>query len=517
MDSLKISEYNPDKPAYGPRLTDQEWEYFKPMLDDLDIQGIGRREIVEIAAERHGFRGTYAAMNTRFKKWGLTTIRNNNAMNVTATILNCEKLPSTDVPGHIHDGGPSHDDDNETKSSAMLVEASTTALSEALNSQSNYALNELIPSTSNLSVENATSTDAKRVDADNLSQNIKFDMFFEAEGMPEGMTASLDQPALVVSSDDDDDEEASDAEEIDHNVAETDVKPLLCLPKRSHSQVSSLASCEFGFGRSSQTQSFMHLAKRLRHHRPTHTPVSWSSKFSWESLGRSEDFAAVTGFESTLMSVFEEAHGGKNTTKQASLADMNETNTATSETDFLFDSTPPPSRARPPVICMSDRTTSRDIPDAEFTKWQEMDLAMIRRSRINMRLNRPEFQIIPRSMFPVVNGPDILRLSQRYPSSQAVLCRFESTQDLYYLIDRHSVTGPEKAPLLNECRVYLDQAEVRKRKTVKDSVRVLHENAWSLISFSDARCLQLEDTEEDSQTFRRNKLLKEGASLDPEL
>lgn len=70
--TMKIREYNPDKPGYGRRLTDQEWLEFKPILTALNDKGISRRQIIATAADEHGFEGTYAAMNIRFKEWGLT-------------------------------------------------------------------------------------------------------------------------------------------------------------------------------------------------------------------------------------------------------------------------------------------------------------------------------------------------------------------------------------------------------------------------------------------------------------
>lgn len=75
MADLKISFHGPHTSRYGPRLTDEEWEAFKPVLVALDDQGLSRKDIVQRAALDHGFRGTYAALNIRFKKWGLTTSR----------------------------------------------------------------------------------------------------------------------------------------------------------------------------------------------------------------------------------------------------------------------------------------------------------------------------------------------------------------------------------------------------------------------------------------------------------
>jgi len=75
MAELKITHYDPQQPRYGPRLSDEEWEWFKPILIELNRGGLARRDIVEVAAQRYGFRGTYAAMNVRFERWGLTNPR----------------------------------------------------------------------------------------------------------------------------------------------------------------------------------------------------------------------------------------------------------------------------------------------------------------------------------------------------------------------------------------------------------------------------------------------------------
>ena len=72
MSTIKLREYNPDKPGYGSRLTSQEWETWRPLLTQLHQQGLPRYEIIRVAADQHGFEGTYSALNTRFKAWGLT-------------------------------------------------------------------------------------------------------------------------------------------------------------------------------------------------------------------------------------------------------------------------------------------------------------------------------------------------------------------------------------------------------------------------------------------------------------
>lgn len=480
MTSLKISEFKPGQPTYGPRLTDEYWEEFKPILVGLDKQGIARKDVVRIATSRYGFRGTYAAMNKRFKIWGLTVSRDAAAVDPSETTPAGRKSLSKDVAERAYPGILVREDDNDINEGALAVKVPTMTPLESSSDRLINALDEVILSTSNLSVDDIRSNNSKKPSQDIPCHDATVASFldFEPETWLEDITDSSEHPTLNISLHNENDEQMSDIKDTDPSVTKAHAKALSVLPKRSRSQVSSFASCEVQFGRSSQTRSFIHLAKRLREHKPAHTPVSWKSKFSWESSGRSGNFATVTGLEYALDSVSDEIHGEKIGSKQTSLIGLDKTNMSESAVIIWSDNFATFGADSEDELNLRPEETLRDIPDGEIFNRETVPAEIMKREirKLGTIVEPTGLELKAMSTFtlPIVSEPDVIRLSQKYPLSQAVLCRWSfKGRDLYYLLDRHLFTEPEKTPFLSECWTYLNWPRLRERMTVEESAGIL--------------------------------------------
>lgn len=61
----------PGQSAYNPRLTDEIWNQFKPLLTDLRKEGFTVKETFEIIRDEHSFPGTWNQLYKKLRRWGL--------------------------------------------------------------------------------------------------------------------------------------------------------------------------------------------------------------------------------------------------------------------------------------------------------------------------------------------------------------------------------------------------------------------------------------------------------------
>jgi len=121
MSAIKIREYRPEKPGYGQRLTLQEWERLRPVLTQLSQQGLSRHDVVRVAAEQHGFQGTYAALNRRFKDWGLTNPRSKDDDESTNDQIDQEDKPFVGSTEHFTSSMASGTNDSGNPSARLIT------------------------------------------------------------------------------------------------------------------------------------------------------------------------------------------------------------------------------------------------------------------------------------------------------------------------------------------------------------------------------------------------------------
>ncbi|KAK5094902.1 hypothetical protein LTR70_003783 [Exophiala xenobiotica] len=121
MSAIKVREYRPEKPGYGQRLTRQEWERLRPVLTQLSQQGLSRHDIVRVATEQHGFQGTYAALNQRFKDWGLTNPRSKDGEGTTKGRVYQEGKNRLVHKEHSLSGEASETTEGETPSAGLVT------------------------------------------------------------------------------------------------------------------------------------------------------------------------------------------------------------------------------------------------------------------------------------------------------------------------------------------------------------------------------------------------------------
>ena len=247
---MKIHEYDPKASGYGPRLTAEEWERFRPILTAYHHQGLTRHEVLSKAAAEHGFRGTYAALNTRFKVWGLT--------NGSLTVATEQRL---------------HDRDSGQESSTSGLQAPATSTTSLEPDDWTIEAYKLGQHSSTMSTKTALQNVVTEASSPALVQRIPDPI--KQDDMEEG---GIQQPSYI--------------------------EALAQAHKRSRSECSSIISWKFSM--SSTSQSFVHTAKRLRLKPARISVTSLLSQLSIASSHRSQSFANVTGLSPSLEAVVED-------------------------------------------------------------------------------------------------------------------------------------------------------------------------------------------------------------------
>jgi len=452
MTDLKVLEFNPHKPRYSERLTEEEWEKFKPILINLDQQGLTRREVMKVAARYHGFRGTYAALITRFKKWGLTTTRD------------------VDLVSPIQGGdgdmtSPAFSDEENTqihyRPDAQQADRAVSLCEQPGEFGTAEVLVNVIPQTVQ------TPQEPPEPIPDDLDQLIRIaqavtlepielnalDMMSESQPKIEQPSSMLAGTGLVLAS-------------IVQPAATLDNPNLPGsnrFSKRTRPSSSSIRSSISNA--SSDIRQFLHLAKRLRH-----APGTPSTQhFSLASSHESQNFAMVTGLGLELDTVVETPAEPE---EAASIRPLN----------FLLRRRKP--KWRPESQTSNNRSTSPGntltdtIPDHEFTHWQDLNLDDFK--LINTALQAQTKSTSHRrrlahvTQLPLVTIPEASVLAKKYPAARAVLLSsWHDDLTVYYLLDG-SVTVIERGrlPLLSDAVGEASRRFERWRRFDKNPVKI---------------------------------------------
>jgi len=372
---LKISRYEPNRPSYGPRLSKEEWEQYKPILVELESKGFPRHEIVRIAAAEHGFRGTYGALNTRFKQWGLTTPREDEpGHSQVAESESVTNQAASDPPLSYGDSreNPSSTESDNNIADAAAAECNTCGMTAAATNSERDADISISTFSSFHLVETPAVANSTTDEVDNIAAREH-----SSEHIAHALTTNFDKPeedgvgALLT----------LQGLEAPGSVASKDTSKR----RRSHSSIrSSILSV------STDTGSFIRFAKRVRQ-TPTIYSLSSSLKLlSVSSLRKSNNFADVTDFEQDLDTVEE-----------------------------FFP--PPPKRYGKKTNHPSDH----HIPLDEYTHWHEMNNEDIENINHFLRSNTWRFSrecyLRPWVLLPMLIQPQLEGLVQKYPRCRAVL------------------------------------------------------------------------------------------------
>lgn len=304
MAGFRVTAYDPHQPRYGPRLSENEWESFRPLLTALDNRGIPRRDIVKIATKNYGFRGTYSALNIRFNKWGLTTerttslaVQNNVASGVSLP------LPSHDIGTSQIDvqsrwlgyalirlgDGRSQTDEPIANDEPPTKDHVVRAFDETLDpvDQLNYP-------TSNVPVSRIPEQDGYRAVEVLGDEDTNQSSPISNAAQMNDVRESTDPEVAALS-----DKPGS------YSIWGSGVFSTLYTGERTRSQVSSMQSSVLGSGMSSATRSFMRCFKRLQKADGVRSMLSSSILLSWASSRESQTFEAVTGLRPPLHTVEE--------------------------------------------------------------------------------------------------------------------------------------------------------------------------------------------------------------------
>lgn len=453
MAGLKVFEHNPHKPRYSVRLTEDEWERYKPMLTSLDQQGLPRREVLKVAAQYHGFQGTYAAMITRFRKWGLTIARGDTSLSRTSNDSGTtSKTPM--LNGSIDQGGSIPD--TQRSDSALGLCEQHEELGAA-----NIDVNVIPPT------EDAT-RHASETTADDLDALIFTARAITLEPVDEvklGEQADTPEPQVL--------DRASmlagkntvpvAAEEADWMLGDPYLPPIHTLSKRSRVPSSSMRSSLSNA--SSDIRQFLHLAKRLR--REPGTPST--QRLSIASSRDSHNFAAVTGLGPELESIAE------------STTEADKVNS--SPLDFLLRRRKPNRRSKSQELLHSQRSISdcpvdTNIPDHEFTSWQDLNLSDFRMIntalRAQTRASSHTARLAVVTRLPLVTIPEASVLAKKYPMARAMLLSsWHDELTLYYLLAASSVViEVGRLPLLSDAVGEASRRFERWRKFDKNPLKI---------------------------------------------
>ncbi|KAJ9662471.1 hypothetical protein H2198_001360 [Neophaeococcomyces mojaviensis] len=301
MANLKINEYNPFERPYAPRLSEDEWERFKPILVALNSQGLSRMEIVNVATEKHGFRGTYSALVGHFKTWGLTTRRAGGSALPAAVLTSGIAIPvvsskyahQTENVSEKNKAGASTDSGEIETFSAekpMVKEGlSDVEQLQVHSSASPDPVGELIH------IERIHMSSRQSSDDDSSDEEISnAHIFADKADTPtfEGLLESVPPETKSL-------QDVDEPQSVQTSVSD----PMAFVSKRPRSQASSLTWSRSS--RSSDTRSFFRYAKRLRQVFTMKSPMALTGTPSEASSHKSQDFGSVTGFGFALNTVEE--------------------------------------------------------------------------------------------------------------------------------------------------------------------------------------------------------------------
>lgn len=281
---MRVVEYDPQRPRYGPRLTNEEWERFRPILTELDRLGLPRQEIVNRARDEHGFRGTYAALNTRFKAWGLTNSDHDHVAQPQTVESDASEIQSGEADQNTVEGRETAVVENRGSKIRRLLSDDTGDSNDTLRADDISTDTVDVHSSASLAQPEATSHEL-------LVPATTDDKIIITSGSEkhESSVASVPQRPK---------------ESLDAKATEQSYIDILEVVKRTRSEVSSLRSSKFSL--SSDTRSFLRLAKRLRENPPKISSTSLLSLMSSTSSHPSENFGKVSGLHHELPAIQEE-------------------------------------------------------------------------------------------------------------------------------------------------------------------------------------------------------------------
>lgn len=286
MNQMRLREYKPQHPGYGPRVPKDKWELYRPYLTDLNRQGLSRKEIIKRAKDEYGFEGTYSALNTRFKAWGLTRSGREGSMDAA------------------QDDAESVDDQQLEICTGSSLGSSPAAMNHTKVAQSDIQDDmgtkgrrpDLVDESSNLPEETKEKAKASEpVNPSALPAAASENHELSANGI-----LAAEEPVAP---------DATEVPELSEH-SEVTVPPYAQvlaegLKKRPRSEASSIRSSKFSI--SSSARSFVQLAKRLRRSPPSVSATSLSSHFSDALSRKSQEYLLFSGLTTHLEPVHEDS------------------------------------------------------------------------------------------------------------------------------------------------------------------------------------------------------------------
>ncbi|KAJ9657670.1 hypothetical protein H2198_004198 [Neophaeococcomyces mojaviensis] len=69
---VRFKPYDPRRPRRAPNITNEQWDFYKPLIIDLHNAGITRTQMLKLLRTEHDFRPSNAQLISRLGIWGLT-------------------------------------------------------------------------------------------------------------------------------------------------------------------------------------------------------------------------------------------------------------------------------------------------------------------------------------------------------------------------------------------------------------------------------------------------------------